>query len=95
LNFAGCTAHPDGAWVTQQARQITWTLAERPDPIRLLIRDHDRKFTRSFDEVFQGAGIGIVRTPIRAPQANGIATIRSDYSVRVHRLVVDRQHASS
>jgi putative transposase len=73
VHIAGCTAHPDGAWVTQQARQITWTLAERPEPIRLLIRDHDRTFTRSFDEMFQGAGIRIVRTPIQAPQANGIA----------------------
>jgi hypothetical protein len=58
-------------------------LAERSEPVRLLIRDHDRNFTRSFDEVFQGAGMCIVRTPIRAPQANGIAerfvrTIRSE-----------------
>jgi putative transposase len=67
VHFAGCTAHPDGGWVTQQARQITWTLAERPEPVRLLIRDHDRKFMRSFDEVFQGAaGIRIVRTPVQA-----------------------------
>jgi transposase InsO family protein len=83
VHFAGCTAHPDGAWVTQQARQTTWTLAERPEAIRLLIRDRDRKFTRSFDEVFHGAGIRVVRTPIQAPQANGIAerfvrTIRSE-----------------
>ncbi|PYQ73928.1 MAG: hypothetical protein DMG04_12225 [Acidobacteria bacterium] len=83
VHFAGCSAHPDSAWVTQQARQVTRTLAERPKPIRLLIRDHDRKFTRSFDEVFQGAGIRIVRTPIQAPLANGIAerfvrTVRSE-----------------
>jgi transposase InsO family protein len=83
VHFAGCTAHPSDGWVTQQARQIAWVLAERPEPIRLLIRDHDRKFTRSFDEVFQGAGIRIVRTPIQAPQANGIAerfvrTVRSE-----------------
>jgi transposase InsO family protein len=54
-----------------------------PEPIRLLIRDRDRKFPRSFDEVFQGVGIRIVRTPIQAPQANGIAerfvrTVRSE-----------------
>jgi hypothetical protein len=30
-----------------------------PYTVRFLIRDHDRKFTRSFDEVFQGAGIRI------------------------------------
>jgi transposase InsO family protein len=83
VHFAGCTAHPDAGWVTQQARQVTWTLAERPEPVRFLVRDHDRKFTRSFDEVFRGAGIRIVRTPIQAPQANGIAerfvrTVRSE-----------------
>jgi transposase InsO family protein len=83
MHFAGCTAHPSDGWVTQQARQTAWLLAKHPEPIRLLIRDHDRKFTRSFDEVFQGAGIRIVRTPIQAPQANGIAdrfvrTVRSE-----------------
>jgi putative transposase len=74
VHFAGCTAHPDEEWVTQQARQVAWTLAERAQPVRFLIRDHDRKFTRSFDEVFHGAGIRIVRTPIQAPQAKGYAS---------------------
>jgi putative transposase len=73
VHVAGCTAHPDDAWVTQQERQVAWTLAERGEPAQVLIRDHDRKFTPSFDAVFQGAGIRIVRTPIQAPQANGIA----------------------
>jgi transposase InsO family protein len=73
VHVAGCTAHPDEEWVTQQARQVTWTLAERAEPMRFLIRDRDRKFARSFDEVFEGAGIRIVRTPIQVPQANGIA----------------------
>jgi hypothetical protein len=31
--------------VTQQARQVAWTLADRAEPIRFLIRDNDRKFT--------------------------------------------------
>ena len=52
---------------------MTWVLGERPEPVRFLLRDNDRKFTRSFDEVFQDAGIRIVRTPIQAPQANGVA----------------------
>jgi putative transposase len=72
-HFAGCTAHPDAEWVTQQARQVAWTFAERAEPVRFLIRDHDRKFTGGFDAVFEADGIRIVRTPIQAPEVNGIA----------------------
>jgi len=73
VHLAGCTPTPSAPWVTQQARQLTWTLAERSEPVRFLIRDRDQKFTHRFDEVFRGDGIEIVRTPFRAPQANGVA----------------------
>jgi len=82
VHVAGCTAHPDAEWVTQQARQLTWTLSTREQPIRFLIRDRDRKFTDSFDAVFEVQGARIIQTPIQARQANGIAerfvrTVRS------------------
>jgi putative transposase len=32
VHFAGCTQNPSGAWVTQQARQLAWTLAQRSRP---------------------------------------------------------------
>ena len=73
VHLAGCTAHPDAEWVTQQARQVAWTVAERVEPVRFLIRDRDRKFTGSFDGVFEAENIRIVRTPIQVPEANGIA----------------------
>lgn len=73
VHFAGCTVHPDADWVRQQARQETWTFADRAEPIRFLIRDRDRKFTDSFDAVFEAQNIRIVQTPVQAPQANGIA----------------------
>jgi transposase InsO family protein len=73
VHFAGCTAHPDGDWVTQQARQVAWTLGERAEPVRFLIRDRDRKFATGFDAVFEAENMRIIRTPIEAPQANGIA----------------------
>jgi transposase InsO family protein len=73
VHFVGCTAHPDAEWVTQQARQVAWMFAERAEPVCFLLRDHDGKFTASFDAVFEAENIRIVRTPIRTPQANGIA----------------------
>jgi putative transposase len=73
VHLAGCSAHPDAEWITQQARQVAWTFADRAEPVRFLIRDRDRKFTGSFDAVFEAQNIRIVRTPIQAPEANGIA----------------------
>jgi putative transposase len=73
VQIAGCTPNPSAAWVIQQARQLWWMLAERSEPIRFLIRDRDQKFTDGFDDVFRSDGIEVVRTPFRAPQANGVA----------------------
>jgi transposase InsO family protein len=52
---------------------LTGVLVERARPVRLLIRDRDAKFSAAFDEVFRAEGARIVRTPVRAPQANALA----------------------
>jgi putative transposase len=44
VHFAGCTAHPDERWVTQQARQVAWSLAESEEPGRVLLRARGQKF---------------------------------------------------
>jgi putative transposase len=71
--LAGITANPDGAWVVQQARNLTMTLAEQGQSHRFLIRDRDRKFTAAFDEVFRSEGLRLIKTPIAAPRAKAHA----------------------
>src|SRR5665647_576969 len=70
IHLSPATAHPDSAWVTQQARNLALDLDARVSPVRFLIRDRDTKFCRGFDEVVRSEGARVIRTPIRAPNAN-------------------------
>src|SRR5207249_1831176 len=69
----GITAHPTGAWVAQQARNLLMDLDEQAHRFRYLIRDRDAKFTAAFDAVFTTSGIDVVKIPPRTPRANAYA----------------------
>jgi putative transposase len=51
VHLAGITAHPTGAWVTQQARNLLINIEGRADGLKFLIRDRDTKFTAGFDAI--------------------------------------------
>jgi putative transposase len=96
VHLAGCTTNPTGAWVTQQARNLSFTgIFER---VRFLIHDRDSKFSGAFDEVFRSEAINVIHTPIRAPQANAYAerfvrTVRAECLDWL--LIIGRRHLES
>ena len=67
-------------------------LGDRAAQFKILIRDRDSKFTSVFDAIFASESIRILRTPVRAPQANAIAerwigTVRREL---LDRILIDR-----
>jgi putative transposase len=93
VHLAGCTTNPTGAWVTQQAPNLSFTgLFDR---LEFPIHDRDSKFSGAFDEIFRSEGITVIETPIRAPQANAYAerfvrTIRAECLDWL--LIIGRRH---
>jgi putative transposase len=64
----GVTREPSQFWVAQQLREAT---ADGKHP-RFIIRDNDSIFGHAFDLLASATGIEVLRTPIKAPRANGI-----------------------
>src|SRR6266508_6251928 len=82
IEYVACTANPDGDWIAQQARNLVMQL-DAQQAFRFLVHDRDSKFSHAFDEVFRTEGIRVIRTPVRAPNANAhaerwVRTVRAD-----------------
>ena len=95
VHLAGITAHPDGAWTTQAARNFLMDLGQRAASVKFLIRDRAGQFTGSFDAVFTAEGIRILASPPQAPRANAICeriigTLRRELFDRL--LIVNEHH---
>jgi putative transposase len=98
VRLCGVTANPDGAWVSQQARNLMMRLDDEGVRVRFLIRDRDNKFTRDFDDVFHSEGIRVIKAPVRAPRARAhaerwVGSLRRECLDRL--LILGRRHLES
>jgi putative transposase len=71
--IAGLTAHPDRAWVAQQARNTAMFFAEQEIKAVVLLRDNDSKFGPEFDAVFAAEGVAVKRITPASPNLNARA----------------------
>ena len=95
VHIAGVTAHPNGAWVTEQTRKLLTTLTREGKQPQILIRDRDVKLTKAFDEFLRSQGISVIRTPIAAPIAKAhaerwVGSVRRECLDRI--LILSRSH---
>lgn len=73
------TEHPTAEWTIQQFREFL----AFDHPYRFVLHDRDSIFSLELDQELRGFGVRVLKTPVRAPQANAfcerlVGTIRRE-----------------
>ena len=73
VHVTGMTAHPDKAWMVQQARNVSMIFGEQSERPRYLLRDLDTKFVKEFDAILESDGLEVKAVGPLAPNLNAHA----------------------
>ncbi len=73
VHVAGSTPTPDAWFMAQAARRLPDAVDGWLTRHRVLLCDRDAKWTEGFRRIVESAGVRIVQTPVRAPNANAYA----------------------
>ena len=73
VTIAGIHPQPGGAWMEQQARNVTDPVDGCLRRARHLIHDRDPLYTRVFGEILESAGVQPIRLPPKSPNLNAYA----------------------
>ena len=89
------TAHPDSAWVAQQARNFCMDLPDGDRQKALVFHDRDTKFTKQFRDILKAEGLRPKKLAVAAPNTNAfverfIQTIQQE--CLDHFVVVGEKH---
>ena len=72
VSIAGIRPRPNGPWMEQIARNLTWEDSFLRGK-KYLIHDRDPLYTAKFESILTGAGLNPVKLPARSPNLNGYA----------------------
>jgi len=60
------TEHPTAEWTVQQFRSVL----TGEEPYRFIVHDRDAAFSPAVDDALRSMNLRVLKTPVRAPQAN-------------------------
>jgi len=71
--LAEATFSPHGAWMRQMGRNLLMACEDLGVAPQVVVHDRDGLLVHDLDVTLQGAGLDIIKTPFRAPDANAHA----------------------